>query len=124
MNIDKRKVICLQCPLACCIVVSIYGDEIMDIENYKCKRGIDFAKEEITNPTRILTTTVRIDSEDKDHPLLPVKTDKPIRKELLFKCMEYLAKVKIRPPVKFGEVIVKDILGTQVNIVSTTEVLR
>jgi len=122
-----REVICLQCPFACRIEVELSEDgtkEITSMKNQKCSRGEAYAAQEIINPVRTLTTTVRISSRDKEHPLLPVQTERPIPKELLKEAMRVLAKVAAKPPVKYGDIIMKDLLGTGVDVKANFEILE
>ena len=120
-----KEVICLQCPLACKIkVVVSENGEILEMEGYTCPKGKEYAEQEVKNPVRILTTTVRVLSRDDEHPLLPVRTRSPIPKKLLKECMRVLARVEVCPPVKVGDVIVENILGTGVDVISTAEVLE
>ena len=109
-----RKFICIQCPMGCEIIVSKDGTKI---EGNKCPRGKEYVIQEMTSPKRVLTTTVFI--EKGLHPMLPVRSDGELPKELLGKCMKILAGVKVRAPVKRGDVIYENILGTGVNIVAS-----
>lgn len=125
MSAIKKEVVCLQCPFACRIGAEI--DEqgnILSITNNRCPRGKSFAEQEITNPVRVLTTTVRILSEDDEHPLLPVQTQNPISKDLLKKAMKELAKVTVKPPIKYGDVVMPNILNTGIDVIATFEILR
>ena len=93
----------------------------MTFEGYGCKEGKKYATSEATDPVRILTATIL--TESKKRPLLPVRTDKTIPKKKLKECMTVLARVKATLPVRFGQVIVPNILDTGANIVSTGEIL-
>jgi CxxC motif-containing protein len=77
----------------------------------------------VVNPVRVLTTTVKLEEEDKAYSLLPVQTDGPIPKDLLPDAMKLLAKVKVRRPVKYNEPILKNILNSGVDVVATSEAL-
>ena len=82
-----------------------------------------YAKEEIINPRRVLTTTVRINSKDQLHPLLPVTTTGPIPKGLLKEAMLVLAEMELEAPVKYNDIVYPNILNTGVDVVATTEVV-
>lgn len=125
MKTIEKEVVCLQCPFACRIRVEI--DEQGNILSYsynKCPRGKTFAEQEINNPLRMLTSAVKILSEDNEHPLLPVQTEKPIPKGLLKKAMKELSKITVKPPVKYGDVIIQNILDTEIDVIATFEVLK
>lgn len=111
----KRELTCIVCPLGCKMEVELKDDEILSVTGNTCKRGSNYAIEECTHPTRMLTTTVVC----ADSTVVPVKTASPIPKEMLFPCMEELNKIEIPLPIKIGDVVIENILGTGVNIIAT-----
>ncbi|WP_295580830.1 DUF1667 domain-containing protein [uncultured Oscillibacter sp.] len=118
-----REVICVECPLACKIQVTMEDDgRIVRIENNRCKRGAAYAAQEVTNPVRVLTSTVSIVTEDQEHPMLPVQTSDAIPKKLLLEAMGVIAKTTVQAPVRYGQVLIPNLLGTGVDVVSTAEV--
>lgn len=113
-----RELTCIICPKGCSIKVEIGNDEIKSIEGNTCKRGYDYAYSEVTNPVRTITSTVKMENGK----MLSVKTDKPIPKGLMFKCMEEINKVKAKAPVKIGDVLIVNILETGSNIIATQNI--
>ena len=114
---ENFEVICLVCPLACNITLTIEGEDIVDITEFQCKKGKEYALQEYKSPQRVLTATVK--TTDKTKPLLPVRTTTPIPKKLLIPCMRILAQRKIDSSVKIGQVIVENIMDTGVDVVAT-----
>ena len=114
-----RELTCIICPKGCNIKVEIEEGNITKIEGNTCKRGYDYAYSEVTNPVRTITSTMRLENGK----MLPVKTDKPIPKELIFKCMEEINKKEVKPPVKLGQVLIENVLETGSNIVATKEII-
>lgn len=114
-----REITCIVCPIGCQLVAIPNNDSEWgyEVSGNQCKRGIDYAKNEIINPTRVLPTTVKI--RNAHLPRLPVKTDKPIPKSKIFECMKVINSIEVEAPVKMGEIIIEDILGTGANIVAT-----
>lgn len=110
------NVTCIVCPMGCRMTVTNTNDEYK-VEGNTCKRGEKYAIEELTNPKRVITSTVRLEGSYLN--LLPVKTDGSIPKELMMNIVAILDKVKVQSPVRVGDIIIKDVLGTGVNIVST-----
>lgn len=108
-----KNLICICCPMGCHLEVDI---DRSSVKGNSCKRGEDYGIMEVTDPKRIVTTTVKL--SDSSGKLLPVKTKESIPKDLIFKCIEELKKVKVKAPVEVGDVILKNILGTGVDIVS------
>ncbi|MFX1297391.1 MAG: DUF1667 domain-containing protein [Promethearchaeota archaeon] len=119
MSESKTKIItCIGCPSGCQIEITKIGNEFKVIGN-ECKRGEKYAIEEFTDPKRILTTTLQV--ENGILPLIPVRTEKPIPKDKLFDCMDYLSKVKKTAPIKMGDILVKNILNLNVNIIASRD---
>ncbi len=115
---EKRNLICVACPLGCPITVTIDDNgNVTDVTGNTCKRGDTYAHTEVTNPTRMLTTTVRV--EGGKSYVVPVKSANPIPKEMMFECMEVVNKATIKAPVKIGDVVIENILGTGVDIIAT-----
>jgi CxxC motif-containing protein len=117
MNMKKIKnLTCIQCPLGCDLQIEESNGEFIVTGN-KCPRGKKYAIEEITAPKRIVTTTVK--TTGGAHPVIPVKTAEAIPKEKIFTIMGILANVEIAAPIQVGDVVVKNIADTGVNVVTT-----
>lgn len=114
---NKKEMICVACPIGCQITVTLNGNEIVSVEGNACKRGESYAKTEISNPTRSLTTTVRVSGGNA--PLVPVKSAQPVPKAMMKECAEALSKISVAAPVKIGDVVMKNILETGVDIIAT-----
>ena len=113
-----KELICITCPRGCHLSV----DDNLNVTGNMCPRGAMYAKAELTHPTRMVTSSVNIISEIESR--LPVKTKEPIPKELIFKVMEEIMKVSAKAPIKIGDVVIKDVLGTGVDIVATKNIVR
>lgn len=113
----KNDIICTGCPKGCRVTVEVQGESIVNIKGYECFTGKDYALNEYKNPTRILTTTVRI--KNGKFPLVPVKTAKPIPKSMLLKAMEVIAKTEVTAPIKIGDIIIENILNISVELTAT-----
>ena len=116
-----KRMTCIECPQGCNLSVDVENCTIVSIKGAKCPKGIVYAASEIENPARILTATVRADGLMPR--LVPVRTDKPIPKRDLFRAMAEMRKMRVKRPLKAGDVIVEDFLGLGVNLVATREVL-
>lgn len=117
----QKEIICTVCPRGCHIMVTGNEKEVQSLDGYGCKRGVEYATSEFISPVRILTTTVKIDGNDTD--LLPVRSNKPISKNLILKCMEIIKNTSVKLPVKQCDVVISDICGSGADIVATKEVL-
>lgn len=116
----EEKIVCIDCPLGCLVKLTLDDkDKVIDVSGNKCKKGEEFVLEEIRNPVRVLTTTVL--TQQSIQPLLPLKTNKPINKKMLRQSMLVLAKVRAKPPIKMGDVIVSNLLETGADVVATRD---
>ena len=113
------NITCIVCPMGCPLKVTKL-DNGYKVEGNTCKRGEKYGVEELTNPRRVITTTVKLKGSYLN--LLPVKTEDSIPKGMMFEIMEELDKITVTAPINVGDVIVENILGTGVNIVSAKAV--
>lgn len=117
---EIKELICINCPLGCVVKVNIDDGEIKDITGYSCKRGITYAQKEITNPMRIVTSTIKVDGGEK--PLVSVKTKQSISKNKIFDCMDEIRRVVVKAPVAAGDVLIENVAETGVEVVATKDV--
>jgi CxxC motif-containing protein len=115
-----KELVCIVCPNSCRLVVEQRADGFL-VSGNLCPRGKTFAHNEMTNPTRTLTTTVRT---ALGIPVLPVKTSRDIPKEKITDLMRLLASVTITESVGIGDIIVKDALALGVDIIAASNALN
>lgn len=117
---NTREIICIQCPMACHVQLTISQDgEVVDITGFQCKEGKQYAPQEYKSPSRVLTSTVR--TEGCSRPILPVRSKGPIPKDVLFQCMQHLDNIKVKAPLKLGDLVISNILNTGIDIICTDE---
>ena len=114
----KRELTCIVCPIGCALTVSDEDGELK-VSGNTCPRGAVYGKNEVTNPTRTLTTTVRVGNREKT--VVAVKSDRPIPKGMLFEAMKEINAIRANAPIKIGDVLAENLLGV-CNIVATAEV--
>ena len=112
----EEKVICVTCPKGCTLQVTRDGKTILKVEN-GCKRGHEYAKQELTDPRRMVASSVRI--RGGLHPLLPVYTSAPFPKPRIKDLLGVLREVEVVAPVTVNEIICEDVLGTGINILAS-----
>jgi CxxC motif-containing protein len=117
MAVEKKHFVCVVCPIGCGIDVVHDGSKIISMEGNKCEKSEEFVSQELIEPMRILTTTVRI--QESMWPVIPVRTDKPVPKRLFPRIMRQLRRTKLQAPVNMLDVVVRDVLGTGANIIAT-----
>ena len=116
---NVANITCIVCPMGCPLKVTKLDNE-HKVEGNTCKRGEKYGVEELTNPKRVITTTVKLNGSYLN--LLPVKTEDSIPKDMMFEIMEELDKITVNAPINVGDIIVENILGTGVNVVSAKAV--
>ena len=117
---EKVHLTCIGCPLGCPLEVEIGKDNILSVSGNTCKNGDKYARKELTNPTRIVTTTVRVIGGML--PVVSVKTSADIPKSKMFACVKALQEVEIPAPVAIGQVVLSNAAGTGVDVIATKAV--
>ena len=117
MTVGKRELICIGCPMGCPVMVEMDGGEIVSVSGNTCPRGDAYARKEVTNPTRIVTSTVK--AEGGLVEMISVKTKEDIPKDKIFDCVRALKGITVKAPVHIGDVILTDVAGTGVDVVAT-----
>ena len=117
---EKRVLTCIGCPLGCAVTVSMNQGEVVSVEGNTCKRGDDYARKEVTNPTRIVTSTVRVIGGKE--VTVAVKTRSDIPKDKIFDCVRALKGVAVQAPIAIGDVVVENIAGTGVDMIAASSV--
>ena len=113
-------VVCIVCPVSCEVKTDWDDDGVNKIENNLCRLALEYVESELFDPRRTITTSVPVD--DGDWPLVSVRTDVPIPKAMLITAMDEITGLRVSAPVKTGDVILADILGTGANVVATRKV--
>ncbi len=113
----KRELTCIICPRGCALSVEIDGDNVK-VEGNGCPKGEKYAIDECTNPTRTVTSTVRV--ENRDDTMVSVKTASPIPKDEIFNVMKIIREKTVSAPVNIGDVLIENVCGT--DIVATKEI--
>ncbi|RHS75622.1 DUF1667 domain-containing protein [Firmicutes bacterium AM43-11BH] len=116
----RKELICIGCPMGCPIVVEMEDGKVLSVTGNTCPRGESYARKEVTNPTRIVTTTVRVDGGKV--PMINVKTERDIPKDKIFECIAALRGVTMKAPVHIGDIILENVADTGVNIVAAGNV--
>ena len=111
---------CIGCPMGCPLTVEMEGNEVRSVTGNSCPVGARYARKEMTNPTRIVTSTVRVTGGSL--PVVSVKTASDIPKGKMADCVRALREISVPAPVTIGQVILPDVAGTGVPVVATKNV--
>ena len=108
-----KELICITCPKGCHLKVD---EETFAVTGNSCPRGAVYGANELRNPVRVVTSTVVVDGPARR---LAVKTDRPIPKGKMFEVMAEIARVRVKPPVAVGQILISNVAGTDGNVVAT-----
>lgn len=117
---EKKSLICIGCPMGCMLSVTLENGEVTEVTGNTCKRGDVYARKEVTNPTRIVTSTVKVSGGTL--AMVSVKTKTDIPKGKIFDCVRALKTVCVKAPVHIGDVILENVADTGVDIIATKNV--
>ena len=116
---ETTRVICITCPMGCSLEVTHEGKTVTKVEGNQCKKGLSYAEAEISDPRRMVTTTVRV--QGGVHPLVPVYTAAPIPKPLISDLLAALRRVQLQAPVQMGQVVLENALGTGIDVLASRD---
>lgn len=114
---EARNLTCIGCPLGCPLTAAPAPDGTWNVTGHTCKRGQEYAQKELTNPSRTLTSTVRITGAAAR--VVSVRTAADIPKEKLWEAMKEINHLSVPAPVRMGDILLADIAGTGVALVAT-----
>lgn len=117
---ETKNLTCIGCPLGCSLTVEMENGEVTSVTGNTCKRGDVYARKEVTNPTRIVTSSVKVNGGKLK--MVSCKTKEDIPKGKIFEVSQALASVVVEAPVKIGDVVLANVAGTGVDVVATKNV--
>lgn len=117
---ESRELICIGCPMGCQLRVQLEDGAVTSVEGNTCKRGDTYARREVVNPTRILTTTLPVRGGCR--PTVAVKTAGEVPKTLLLDCVRAVRSLTVIAPVRAGEVVCEDLCGTGIALITVRDV--
>ncbi len=118
---ESTELTCIACPKGCRMHVTI-TDGVIDVQGSGCMRGKEYAKSEILNPMRMVTTSVK--TRRAGHALLSVRTASPVPKGKVPEVLHELHRMKVKAPITTGEVVCRDVAGTKVDVIATKTIGR
>jgi CxxC motif-containing protein len=117
----KRTLTCVVCPNGCELEVCLDKNNQVNVKGTDCKRGYEWAKQELINPRRTIASNILVDNGD--WPLVSVRTDKPIFLSDIAKVMETIKAIRVQAPVKLGDVLIANAADTGASIIATRNVV-
>lgn len=116
---EISEIICVTCPQGCVLKVKHEGKQVLDVLETGCARGREYALGELQDPRRMVASTVRVIGGL--HPLVPVYTRSAFPKPLIPQLAQTLRQVEVPAPVKIGQVLLADVLGTGIDVVASRD---
>lgn len=113
-----KDLTCIICPRGC----HLHVDDELNVTGNSCPRGAVYAKQEILDPRRTLTSTVKC--RGKLLSVCPVKSKEALPKGKIFEAMEEVNAITLTPPVHLGDVVKEDLAGTGIPLVATRDILE
>lgn len=117
---EEKNLICIGCPMGCPLTVAMEQGQVIRVTGNTCKRGDIYARKEVTDPTRIVTTTVKVTGGTE--VMVSVKTKTDIPKGKIFDCVRALKDICVEAPVHIGDIILENVAGTGVEIIATKNI--
>lgn len=117
-----KDLTCIGCPLGCSLQVTIEDQIVTSVTGNTCPRGDAYARKEVTNPTRIVTSTLRV--KNGSLPMVSCKTKEDIPKDKIFEIVKELASKEVDAPVHIGDILASNIANTGIDIIATKNVSR
>ena len=116
-----KNIICIECPIGCSLNVDLENGKMVSISGHKCPKGESYAINEVENPQRILTSTVK--THGLSLKMVSVRTDRAIPKEKIHEAIKKIKETTLHKPIYVGDVIIADFLELDVNLIATRDCL-
>lgn len=115
----SKQIICTVCPMGCQLQIT-EGPAGYQVTGNACPRGEVYGIQEMTDPRRIVTSTVKVTGGD--HPLVSVKTSRAIPRDRMFDVIGAISEMTVHAPVQAGDVVIRDVLGLEADVIATRNV--
>ncbi len=115
---EMKTLTCIRCPRGCQVSATLRDGEVTAISGNSCKRGEVYAKAELTNPVRTVTTSVPVVGSPTEK-MVSAKTSRDVPKDMVFKVMEAVMPLVAHHPVRIGDVLCENIAGTGADLIAT-----
>ncbi len=112
-----HELTCIGCPMGCPLELTVEGKEIVEVKGNECRRGDKYARQEFTDPRRMVTTTVWC--PNGRWPRVPVKTAEAAPKGKVMEIARELHDLELQAPVSVGQVVLENVAGTGIAVVAT-----
>ena len=122
MSQEIKNLTCINCPLGCQLTVALEDGKVISVTGNTCPRGDNYARTEVTDPKRIVTSSILV--KNGERCVVSVKTKEPIAKDKIFDVVRAMRGLSLEAPVKIGDVVLSDVAGCNVDLVATANVSK
>ncbi len=117
---EQRHLTCIGCPMGCQVTVEMEKGEVVSVSGNTCKRGDIYARKEVTDPTRIVTSTIAVKDGDKER--VSCKTASDIPKDKIFSVMHDINHAVCKAPINIGDILIENVANTGVSVIATRNI--
>lgn len=114
------RLTCVLCPVGCELEVRRDPAGEAEVLGNQCDKGIPFAVEEVLYPKRNLATSVPVAGTAAK--MVSVRLTGRVPRELVFPILAEIARLRPEAPIRRGQVLLADVLGTGVDVIATRTV--
>lgn len=114
------RLTCVLCPVGCELEVATDAAGGLAVRGNQCEKGVPFAVEEVLRPKRNLATSVP--ARGTADLMVSVRLSGTVPRETIFPILDEIAKLRPEVPVRRGQVLIADVLGTGVDVIATRTV--
>ena len=115
----QQELLCVSCPKGCVLKVEVEDGQVTQVQGATCKRGEVYAKQEITDPRRMVATSIRV--KNGLLPVIPVYTAEAFPKDKIFDLLDLIRKQEVSAPVKKGDILIENALGYDINVIASRD---
>jgi len=114
------RLTCVLCPVGCELEVRLVAAGELQVQGNQCDKGVPFAVEEVLHPKRNLATSVPV--KGTKTKMVSVRLTGLVPREMIFPILAEISKLRPEAPVRRGEVLIADVLGTGADVIATRTV--
>ena len=116
----KRAFTCIVCPNGCEIEAEHEGKQVLSVTGARCPKGEAYVKQELSDPRRTIASSVCVTGGVL--PLVSVRLTAAVPRDRIFDVMREINRVTLTAPVKIGDVVIRNVLGLDSDVIATKNV--
>ena len=116
----NKTLTCILCPIGCELNIEYDGITVHSVTGNNCKKGDEYAHQEIISPMRNIASSVFVDGGHL--PLCSVRLSAPIPKDRIMDVMDEIKKISVSAPVTLGDIIIKNVLDLNADVFATKNI--